>query len=184
MPRVAAERLGDKPARFSIEAYEKEIVAYLKRKVKPEVKKLFEVQVADFRQKPDFTVRITVGRNPTLPSGYGIALDAWPTGEHKELWRMLSRGAPTHAIVKKGKGRLAFQEKYSAKTEVTMDHRLIVGAGDGSYSGGLIMKKSVHHPGFEGRRWAWNVMEEYRPVWRSHIDALLREAMRAARRMR
>jgi len=184
MPRLGAERIGKGPVRFQFEAYEKEVKHYFNRHIKPEIRKGLEKQVENFDRKPRFVVRITVGRNPTLDSGYGITLDAWATGPYAELWKMLSRGADEHMIYPRGDHDLWYWKGYSPKTEVIDDKALATNVGDGSYAGPLIRAPGVRHPGFDPRRWTYYLMEEYRPVWRSHIDALLREAMRAARRMR
>ena len=180
MPRLAAERLGDKPARFSVEAYAREIGDYLRRKVKPEIKAGLEAQVENWDEAPTFQVRISVGRNPTIASGYGIALDAWPTGEHADLWRLVTTGAPPHAIPKTPKrgGYLWFRPGYDSKTKVVGDN-LFVG-GSGQSSGPLIRKKQVQHPGFEGRRFAHFLMKAYRRKWEIHVNRVLNEARQAA----
>lgn len=187
MPRLGAVRLGDHPARFSIEAHAEEIGAYLKRNVKPEVEQLLEEQVANFEEKPEFTVRVTKpGRNPTLGTGYGIVLEAWPRGEHADLWRMLSKGTggKSHKIPLSPKtdGFLWYRENYEPKTRVLSGG--LSSGGSGDYSGGLVKARQVTHPGFEGRRWTYHLMEEYRPRWRKHVDGVLKQAIDAARRAR
>lgn len=187
MPRLGAVVLGDKPARFAVEAFEKEINDYMKRRVKPEVKKRLEKQVANFSadNRPDFRVRVYAGPNPALKSGYGIVLEAWPTGKAAELWRMLSKGAEEHKIPLQPKGEgdwLIYQRDYAPKTKVLGDG-LSVG-GKGAYSGPIVRKKQVTHPGFKARRWTYYLMEEYRPTWEAHTDGVIKEAMRAARRAR
>lgn len=186
MPRLAAERIGDRTARFAIKAYEREIKSYLKRKVKPEIKQALQKQVDNFDRKPDFRVRVSgPGRNPSLPGGYGIALDAWPIGEHADLWRLLSRGADEHKIPLRPKGPkswLIYQKNYEPKTKI-VGNQLSTG-GSGAYSGPIVKKKQVTHPGFDPRRWTYYLMEEYRPRWRAHVDGILRDAMRAARAAR
>lgn len=184
MPRLAAERLGDKPVRFDLEAYEKEAANYFRSKVKPEVEAGFEEMVENWDERPEFRVRITVGPNPTLATGYGIALDMWPTGDHAELFKLLSAGAPEHDIPlsPKEEGWLWYRETYEPKTSI-VGGRLFTG-GSGRYSGSLVKAKQVTHPGFEGRRFAFHFMESYRDRWDRHVRSILKQARRAARRAR
>lgn len=185
MPRLAAKHISE-GARFSVGAYEKEIRNYLRRRVKPEIRKRLEAQVENFEHRPQFRVRVTgPGPNPSLAGGYGIALDAWPVGPHAALWRMLSAGAPEHLIPDEPKGAgswLVYQKNYEPKTEI-VGEGLKVG-GSGAYSGPIVKKKQVTHPGFQPRRWGYYLMEEYRKTWNAHVEGVLREAMQAARRAR
>jgi len=94
MARIAFEEISPRRGYPDFDAYIQELEKAFANKIKPELLKLFELQVARWKHKVDFRAvkRIT----PLEVSVY-----VYPTGPNKEIWLWVSGGTRAYTIIPK-----------------------------------------------------------------------------------
>ena len=115
----------------------------------PRLRKLFEKTVFGWSRKPSFgwAQRRTADE---------MSITMYPTGQHAEIWNLVSEGSPAHDIRPRKGGLLSFRPGYRSATRpgTLMSRRAY-------RSGKQVAAKIVHHPGFEARNFPEMIAEEY-----------------------
>lgn len=142
--------------------------ALLSGEVKQDLVKLFDLRVANWKNKPRFFGRRTSTNNY-------ISLFVHPGGDadKKRIYEYVSGGTPPHTIT--GNPLLAFTAgSYQAKTGPGGKY-----GGPGTVSGGsFVMAQTVQHPGYEGAKFEEAIGQEYKPTFINKCERTLKEVFK------
>jgi len=129
--------------------------------------KSHEKVVADWEHKPEFRARSRVSINE-------IAIDIYPSGEYKNIWRYVDEGTKPHTIKPKNSKILKFRPNYSPKTSPNPAR---YGGAGGSF-GDWVFTKSVNHPGTEAREFTKVIIADTKSDIKRVIENALRRGSR------
>lgn len=143
--------------------------------IKPDLIRLHEDYVKDWK-----SVKVGFGSRKVITDTY-IAVYVWPTGEGKDIYQVVSKGAPAHKIRARNFPTLKFDwagpGTYHAKTFPYARPARLFTSG--------VMKtrfpKEVDHPGFEPRRIEKQIGDKYYPTFRRVTENAFRRGIRKAK---
>ena len=137
----------------------KELGVVLDKEAKPMLIRQFDAVVANWKGKPVFKARKFIRPDK-------MWIDVFPTGEHADTWKYVSRGTKgPYPIPKtpKASGTLAFMwgGKGSYKPKTSPGGRY---GGPGTVAGGsMIFPKQVMHPGIDAREFEEDIAKTQEP---------------------
>ena len=123
----------------------------------PALKLMFQQTVDGWEHRPTFEGKQTIASN-------SITMEVFPTGPHAELYSLVSKGSPPHAIYpKQTGGLLRFQPGYRSATNPR-----ILSSRAKQRSGAFVTSPGIDnppHPGFEGREFPETISDLFYPVF-------------------
>lgn len=134
----------------------KQLGVAMDKEAKPMLIKQFDEVVANWKGKPAFKARKFI--RPTK-----MWIDVFPTGEHADKWKWVSRGTRPHRIAARNAPTLAFMwgGKGSYKPKTVPGGRY---GGPGTVSGGTMrFPKAVNHPGNAPREFEEDIAKTQKP---------------------
>jgi len=154
-----------KPSRLRQDAMRLAMLSLMHR-VGREMKKDFEATQDTWQpeDKAKFDSLISMsGGGPTVLVG---------PNENGDVWTIVNNGAPPHDIPLEPKtdGFLVFQTGYKPKTVPG-----VIGSVQGGKFGGYTKRRSVHHPGHEGRKFTVAIQKKWLPKFKRMAEDTMRE---------
>lgn len=122
----------------------------MRTKTIPDLKDLFEQTTEGWKDRPGFNSRQW---NNATEIGSEVFVDGGHAGD---IYSLVSKGSPPHAIMPKSGGFLRFQPGYKASTSPGF-----LKSGPSNRSGDFVKAMRVQHPGFEARDFPATIKKEY-----------------------
>lgn len=115
----------------------------------------FQATVASWSSPPGFSI------DEVSPAEYRV----W-TSDRRYI--MVDRGTRSHVIVARRAKFLAFRTGYSPKTRPR-----VIGSTGSSFSGGVVYRRMVRHPGTTARQFSETIAERRRKTILSEVQAAI-----------
>lgn len=175
MPKVAYRAKRSRRKFNKSKEIKAELAAFMDAVVKPHFIEQFEEIVADWKHKPDFKARKYIRAD-------SIQISVYPAGEHKLIWKYVSRGTKAHDIPIKNKPWLVFKDRGSYRPK-TRPGSGIAGPsfrGPGRVVGGQwVKKKLVKHPGSKPRKFEEWIADREKDWYSREMENAWRRILKA-----
>lgn len=150
---------------------------FMDAEVKPHFVEQFEEIVADWKHKPDFKARKYIRAD-------SIQIAVYPAGEHKLIWKYVSRGTRRHKIRAKNAPFLVFpwggKGSYRPKTRPSSGIAGPSFRGLGKVVGGKTVRfKEVDHPGNKPRKFEEWIADREKDWYSREMENAWRRILRA-----
>lgn len=141
----------------------------LREKTGPDMKRMFEGTVNEWKNKPQFPMRVT-------NNSQKLSVMVYAFGYWAKQYALVTRGSPKHPIPKTGTTWMRYQKNYRAATKPgsLMSRR-------GYKYGPWVSRFAVIHPGFDPRDFDVQIAEEENKVFADDMANAIRVAIRSQR---